>query len=151
MNTSLMRLLIDQALARRDDAATRATAARRDRDAAATTLATLTGYREESLQRGPVRAGQALGVEQLRTAVQFDARLIAAIRQQHGQHAARQADAAARDTDLVESQRRLKALETLAQRRAQARHRVEARREQRMLDEYATNLSARRVPGKDPR
>jgi flagellar FliJ protein len=151
MNASLMRLLIDQALARRDDASTRAAGARRERDAAAATLATLTGYREDSLQRGPVRAGEALGIEQLRSATQFDARLIAAIRQQHGQHVARQADAAARDAELVESQRRLKALETLAQRREQARHRVEARREQRILDEYATNLSARRVPGKDKR
>lgn len=151
MNAILIRLLIDQALARRDEAASRAVAARRDRDAAAATLATLTGYREESLQRGPVRAGQAFGVEQLRTAVRFDTRLLTAIREQHGQHVVRQADVAARDADLIESQRRLKALETLAQRREQARQRIEARREQRSLDEYATNLSARRVPGKEKR
>ena len=145
MTPTLMQRLIAQARARRDSAATRAADARRERDAAATTLATLTGYREESLQRGPVRADRAFGIEQLRTGVQFDARLVAAIRQQHAQHADRQADAATRTTELVASQRRLEALETLAQRREQARRRRQSRREQRLLDEFATNLAARRA------
>ena len=57
MNAALIRLLIEQALAHRDAAATRAAGARREREAAAATLGTLTGYREEALQRGPVRGG----------------------------------------------------------------------------------------------
>jgi flagellar export protein FliJ len=76
-------------------------------------------------------------------------RLIDAIRQQFQTHARSQADADAGDAALRDTQRRLKALETLAQRRALAAERIAARREQLALDEYATNLAARRRPGKD--
>jgi flagellar FliJ protein len=149
MDTRVLQLLIDRARAQRDDAAGAAAGARRVRDAAASTLATLTDYREESLARAPVRAGRAVGVDQLRTAQLFDGRLIEAIRQQFQQHSRSQADADAGDATLHETQRRLKALETLAQRRALAADRVATRREQLALDEYATNLAARRRPGKD--
>ncbi len=149
MDPSLLRLLIERALERRDDAASRAADARRERDAAAATLRTLTEYREESLGRAPVRAGGAVGVAQLTAATHFDARLVAAIHQQYGQHAQRSADADARDETLRERQRRLKALQTLEARRTQQAGRVAARREQRALDEYATQLSARKRPGKE--
>jgi flagellar export protein FliJ len=62
----------------------------------------------------------------------------------------KQADATARERLLIGAQQRLKALETLDRRRASAHGRLEARREQRVLDEYATNLAARRRPGKEP-
>jgi flagellar FliJ protein len=143
MDPGLLRLLIEQALERRDDAAGRAAEARRDRDSAAATLRTLTGYREESLGRAPVRAGVPVGIAQLSTATHFDAKLVAAIRQQHGQHAQREADARTREATLHERQRRLKALETLQARRAEQASRTAARREQHALDEYATQLSAR--------
>ncbi len=149
MDPSLLKLLIEQAREHRDDAATRAADARRDRDTAATTLRTLTDYREESLTRAPLRAGTAVGIAQLATATHFDAKLVAAIRQQYGQHAQRDADAKARDAVLRERQRRLKALQTLEERRAQQASRTAARRDQRALDEYATQLSARRPAGKE--
>jgi flagellar FliJ protein len=149
MDARVLRLLIEQAATRRDDAAVLTAAARRDRDAAAATLNTLTGYREESLERGPVRVGQPVGVDQLRAAQHFDARLVDAIRQQHGQHSAKQADTTARERLLIGAQQRLKALETLELRRAAAHGRLEARREQRVLDDYATQLAARRRPGKE--
>jgi flagellar FliJ protein len=149
MDERLLRLLIDQARERRDEATTRAAGARRERDAAAATLRTLTEYREESLGRAPQRAGTAVGVAQLTSAVQFDARLIQAIQQQYRQHADRNADAIAHDARLTEQQRRLKALETLESRRAQQTLRTAARREQRALDEFATHLAARRRPGKE--
>jgi flagellar export protein FliJ len=56
-----------------------------------------------------------------------------------------------RDTDLREMQRRLKALETLSQRRTTAAEKTRARREQRQLDEFANDIAARRRPGKEPR
>jgi flagellar export protein FliJ len=149
MDEDLLRLLIEQARERRDDAATRASNARRDRDAAAATLRTLTDYREESLARAPVRAGGAVGIVQLATATRFDARLVAAIHQQYGQHAQRAADSEARDASLRDRQRRLKALQTLEERRARQAARTAARNEQRALDEYATLLSARKRPAKD--
>lgn len=144
MDESVLRVLIERARERRDEAAGRAADARRERDAAATTLRTLTDYRDESLARGPVRVGVAVGVAQLGAAVQFDARLVTAIRHQHLQHGERRVVADARDAALLERQRRLKALETLEARRAQQVARDTARREQRALDEYATLLSARR-------
>jgi flagellar FliJ protein len=149
MEPALLKLLIEMALERRDDAATRAAGARRERDAAAATLRTLTDYREESLSRAPVRGGGAVGVAQLATATHFDAKLVAAIHQQYGQHAQRAADAEARDASLRDRQHRLKALQTLEERRAQQSARTAARREQRALDEFATQLSARKRPGKD--
>jgi flagellar FliJ protein len=149
VNDALLRLLIGQALQRRDDAAADAAGARRARDAAADTLGTLTGYRDASLARGPVRSGAPVGVAQLTTAAAFDARMIAAIRQQHRTHAERDLEAAARDAALLERQRRLKALETLERNRARSAVRIESRREQRALDEFATNLVARRRPGKE--
>jgi flagellar FliJ protein len=148
MDARMLGLLIDRALRRRDADAGEAAGARRARDAAAGTLRTLTDYREESLGRAPVRSGQPVGVDQLRAAQHFDAKLIAAIGQQHQQHARTQARVQARDGALADSQRRLKALETLARRRARAAALVEARREQHALDEHATNLAARR-PHKD--
>jgi flagellar FliJ protein len=151
MDEKLLRLLIEQAAARRDDAARRAADARRHRDNAAATLRTLTDYRNESLERAPVRAGEAVTVEQLRSANRFDARMVAAIHQQHRQHADHLTHATTRTGELLEQERRLKALETLAQRRAQTRLQQDARRDQRQTDEYANHLAARRRPGKEPR
>ncbi|MEI7447670.1 MAG: flagellar export protein FliJ [Burkholderiales bacterium] len=149
MDERLLRLLIERATERRDEAANRAATARRDRDAAAATLRTLTDYREESLGRAPVRSGAAVGVAQLSTASRFDAKLVQAIHQQYRQHADRAADATQRDAALIERQRRLTALQTLETRRAKQAAVTAARREQRALDEFATNLAARRRPGKE--
>jgi flagellar FliJ protein len=148
MDPRVLRLLIDAARERRDDAAQRAAGARRERDAAATTLRTLTDYREESLARAPARAGHPVGIAQLHTARHFDARLVAAIGQQHQTHAERSREADAQDAALVERQQRLKALQTLQERRARDAGMQAAKREQRALDEFATNLSARRKAGR---
>jgi flagellar FliJ protein len=149
MDARLLRLLIDQASERRDDAAQRAAQARRERDAAAATLRTLTDYREQSLARAPTRAGGPVGIAQMRSATHFDARLIVAIQQQYQTHALRDEASQAQDAALLEQQRRLKALQTLEERRARSAERLAARREQRALDEFATHLAARRAPGKD--
>jgi len=149
MDAKLLKLLIEQAAARRDDAARRAAEARSHRDGAARTLRLLNEYREESLERAPVRAGEAVPMEQLRAASRFDARMVAAIGQQHRQHADHQSNAATRTVELQEHERRLRALETLARRRAQARLRQDSRQEQQRTDEYANHLAARRAPGKE--
>lgn len=151
MDARILRLLIDRAQEHRDDAATLSSQARRERDAAHATLRTLTEYRDESLNRGPTRGGQLVNVEQIRIAGYFDNRLIAAITQQSGKHAHHEERVGERDTDLREMQRRLKALETLSQRRASAAEKKGARREQRLLDEFANDIAARREPGKEPK
>jgi 23S rRNA pseudouridine2605 synthase len=91
----------------------------------------LSEYRDESLQRGPVRAGHVCNTDQLSIAGQFDARLVTAIRQQSGQHALKEQAAQQRQGDVAQAQRRLKAFETVAQRQAQRAQLKEARREQR--------------------
>lgn len=149
MDARILQLLIDRAQEHRDDAARLSSQARRERDAAHATLRTLTEYRDESLNRGPTRGGQLVNVEQIRIAGYFDNRLIAAITQQSGTHADHEERVGERDTDLREMQRRLKALETLAQRRASVAEKKGARREQRLLDEFANDIAARRGPGKE--
>jgi flagellar FliJ protein len=149
MEARILQLLIDRAQEHRDDAARLSSQARRERDAAHATLRTLTEYRDESLNRGPTRGGQRVNVEQIRIAGYFDNRLIAAITQQSGTHADHEERVGERDTDLREMQRRLKALETLSQRRASAAEKKGARREQRLLDEFANDIAARRGPGKE--
>ncbi|MEI6546828.1 MAG: flagellar export protein FliJ [Burkholderiales bacterium] len=149
MDARILQLLIDRAQEHRDDAARLSSQARRERDAAQVTLRTLTEYRDESLNRGPTRSGQLVNVEQIRIAGYFDNRLIAAITQQSGTHADHEERVGERDTELREMQRRLKALETLSQRRASAAEKKGARREQRLLDEFANDIAARRGPGKE--
>lgn len=149
MDARILQLLIDRAQEHRDDAARLSSQARRERDAAHATLRTLTEYRDESLNRGPTRGGQLVNVEQIRIAGYFDNRLIAAITQQSGAHADHEERVGERDTELREMQRRLKALETLSQRRASAAEKKGARREQRLLDEFANDIAARRGPGKE--
>lgn len=151
MDARILQLLINRAQEHRDDAARLSSQARRERDAAQATLRTLTEYRDESLNRGPTRGGQLVNVEQIRIAGYFDNRLIAAITQQSGTHAEHEERVGERDTDLREMQRRLKALETLSQRRASAAEKKGARREQRLLDEFANDIAARRGPGKEPK
>lgn len=150
MDDALLKLLIERAAGARDDAARRAAQARRERAGADHTLRTLKDYRDESLTRAPARSGEPVGVEQLRAAGRFDQRMIEAITQQHLQAIERGREADARDTELAERQRRLKALETLAQRRAHAARLRAARREQRGTDETATHFARRHAPAKDP-
>jgi flagellar FliJ protein len=144
METRLLSLLIERALSVRDDAVKLSVRAAQERDAAASTLRTLTEYRDESLQRGPVRAGHVCNTDQLSIAGQFDARLVTAIRQQSGQHALKEQAAQQRQGDVAQAQRRLKAFETVAQRQAQRAQLKEARREQRAMDDFASDLGARR-------
>lgn len=144
MDPKLLALLIERARSARDDAVKVATQARRDVETAAKTLNTLTEYREQSLERGPVRSGQAIGTEQLRIAGQFDARLISAISQQTGQHERSGQLADQRQAELRETQRRLKAFEALAERRALRESLKQGRRDQRTMDAFASDQMARR-------
>jgi flagellar FliJ protein len=150
MDPALLKLLLQRAAERRDDAARRAATARRERDGADRTLRSLKDYRDESLGRGPARGGAAMGIEQLRAAGRFDGRLLEAITQQHLQWVERSREAGTRDAELLERQRRLKALQTLAERRERAALALAARREQRGTDEHALQLSRRRAPDEDP-
>lgn len=144
MDAKLLRLLIERAQSVRDDAVKVAAKADRERAAAAQTLQTLTDYRDESIARGPLRPGQQCNTDQLRIAGQFDARLVVAIQQQSGQHALKAQHAQTRQAQVMQAQQRLKAFETIAQRRADRELVRQNRREQRLLDEYASDLNTRK-------
>jgi flagellar FliJ protein len=149
MDPKLLALLIERARTVRDDAVKVSTQARRDVETAAHTLRTLTDYREQSLDRGPIRSGQPVGTEQLRIAGQFDARLVSAISQQTGQHERSGQLADQRQAELSEAQRRLKAFEALAERRARRESVQQGRRDQRTMDAFASDRTARRKAQED--
>jgi flagellar FliJ protein len=144
MDEKLLKLLIDRAAQQREEAARKVVQARQDHDAAARTLGTLNDYRAQSLDRGPVRSQTATDTQQLAIAGQFDARLVAAIEQQTGQTEARARVVESKQAEATQAYQRLKALEAIAQRRQQREQRMAARREQRLLDEFATDQAARR-------
>lgn len=144
MNKKLLNLLIDRALRQRDDTTRELVQAREDHATAHRVLGTLHDYRTQSLERSPVRSQRSTDPQQLAIAGQFDARLRAAIEQQTAQTDARARTVNDRQRDAAEAYRRLKALETIAQRRQQRELVVTTRREQRLLDEFATDKVARR-------
>jgi len=144
MDEKLLKLLIDRAAEQREEAARKVAQARQEHETAARTLGTLTDYREQSLDRGPVRSQTSTDTRQLSIAGQFDARLVAAIEQQSGQTQAKAQVVEARQSEATQAYQRLKALEAIALRREQRAQKAQARREQRMNDEFATDQAARR-------
>ena len=135
--TPTLDLLIDLERRERDRAATEAARTRRDTDAAASTLDMLVGYRADHHARTPKLGERPFTSAAVRVHEAFSGRLDQAIGEQ-GAMVDRLATAAAeRDRALIERQRRLKALETLAQRRAEAAQRRAQRAEQRQTDEFA--------------
>src|SRR5690606_21462401 len=82
-------MLIEQAQARRDEAAGRSASARAEHAAAAATLRTLTDYREQALAASPLQEGARLDRTRLTTGELFARRLSTAIDAQQRQVDAR--------------------------------------------------------------
>lgn len=138
-----LELLIDLQRRDRDRRAGVAARARREADTAGSTLRMLEGYRSDYDQRAPKRGTRAFDTRTVQVHEAFTGKLDQAIGDQ--QTLARRLDetAALRETDLAEQQRRLKALETLAERRAQAARLRAQRIEQRQTDEFASQAHLR--------
>jgi flagellar FliJ protein len=139
-------LLIDLQRLERDRAAGVAAQARRESDTADSTLRMLRGYRSDYDSRSPKSAPRSFTSTAVRVHEAFTSKLDQAIGEQH-HLAGRLADLAReRDGELAERQRRLKALETLLERRAAAARHKRAKLEQGQTDEFATQsyLRARR-------
>lgn len=144
---STLSMLIDMRRRERDRIAGQAAQAQRDRDAAASTLRTLSSYQEDYRQRSPKNARQSTDTGAVRVHETFVGKLGHAIGQQ---------DALTRTLDdrhrqqlvaLAEGERRLKALETLVQRREAARRRRQESLEQKQTDEFAAQAHARTTSG----
>lgn len=144
MNEKLLRLLIERATRQREDAARELVQARQEHENAHRVLGTLNDYRSQSLERGPVRSQVITDTQRLAIAGQFDRRLVAAIEQQTAQTRVRAMTVDDRQKNATQAYQRLKALEAISQRRQQRESAATARREQRLLDEFATDQAARR-------
>lgn len=121
----------------RDDSARLAARSRRESAAAESTLQMLEDYHADHVSRAPDIHSPAFSPGTLRIREAFGQRLEKAIGEQGT--VARQLDDAVAEKEraLIDRQRRLKALETLAQRRKASARQHEARREQAGTDEFA--------------
>ena len=130
-------LLIDLSRRARDVAAADVAKATRAESKERDMMRTLIGYQDDYRQASPKRHGQATGAEQIEHHRRFVDRLDGAVRDQQGRearavHAREQSQVA-----LSLTERRIKALERLQDRRRLAERRREDRITQRMTDEQA--------------
>ncbi|MGE0311013.1 MAG: flagellar export protein FliJ [Lautropia sp.] len=144
-------LAAEQIARRRDEAAV---ASRRSQAAlgnAVTTLRTLEDYAGELARRRREAAGLlARSGAGLANATAFAARLVEAVDAQQRRVEDRSREAGQAREALVDRQRRLKAIEALIERRAQALLERQSRRERRELDEWSNARvaqAAARRPG----
>lgn len=136
-------LLIDLHKRERDRAARIAAQARRDADAAGSTLQMLQGYRLDYDTKSPTRSVQPINTGKVKVHEKFTARLDTAIDEQDTISAQLADVSRTREQALSERQRRLKALETVAQRLEMAERLRQRRTEQKATDEFATQAFLR--------
>ena len=136
-------LLIDLHKRERDRAAKIAAQARRDADAAGSTLQMLQGYRLDYDTKSPTRSLQPINTTKVKVHEKFTARLDTAIGEQDTIREQLTDVSRVREHALNERQRRLKALETVALRRDMAERLRQRLREQKATDEFATQAYLR--------
>ncbi len=135
--------LIELQRRERDRAAGLAARARSDSETANSTLQMLQGYRRDYDTRSPKVARRAFSAVTVGVHERFTGKLDRAIGEQD-RLSARLAEASAeRETVLAQGQRRLKALETLHERRESALRLRKRRSEQIQTDEFATQVYLR--------
>lgn len=137
-------LLTELAQKRRDESARRAAQGHREVAAAQAKLDALDGFRREYLGRSPMRSAQAVDPGILRTFTHFMGRLDSAVEEQTRQRDGSAQRAARLDEELMRHERSLGALRKLGERREAALRRASDKREQKLNDEIAARLSARR-------
>ncbi len=130
-------LLIELERRERDRVAQVTAQARRESDAAGSTLQMLRGYRLDYDARSPKRGSQDFTTTKVQVHEHFVQRLDRAIDDQHALAGRLDAATQEREAQLLERQRRLKALETLSLRRETLARLAERRSDQRQTDEFA--------------
>ncbi len=130
-------LAIEHCRRLRDDAVAIQTRVRVELGSAEQTLRTLESYREEQSDRARAQAGTTLSVIRLVHQTRFAGTLDDAIRQQVLRVDELRARMDGCRAAVLHQQQRLKAIETIAQRRIDAAERRAARREQHATDERA--------------
>ena len=138
-----LELLIELQRRERDRRAGLAARAQRESDTADSTLRMLRGYRADYDLRAPKRGARPFDSGSVRVHEAFTGKLDQAVSEQ-GILTDRLASVAAqREADLAEQQRRLKALETLVERRENAARLRAQRADQRQTDEFASQAHLR--------
>lgn len=138
MNSRTLRQLIEQAQRVRDDAAVNVAGARRAVGEAQHTLDLLSSHLHESLQRSANATSIAPAMLPIRA--DFVRKLGTAIGEQTRQRDGLEQAAGRRHGELVDSQRRLLAFETLHARREKTRAKTVQRADQRHTDEMAAQI-----------
>lgn len=104
-------------------------------------LDTLQSYRQDYLAKLDAATRRGIGADGLRNYRAFLANLERAIEQQTALMATMQTDVGFAQTDWQHTQRRVDSLQTIDQRRTQQNDQREARRDQKLTDEYALRRS----------
>jgi flagellar FliJ protein len=136
-------LLTAQATEARDREAARLTQLRQSHAQAQATLQRLEAFRLECLARSPSAMGGRGDCDSLAGYQKFVARLDEAIAMQRQETTLRWQQAEAQQLRLVTAQQRLLAYQALAARNATRAAQKEAKRDQRMADEFAARATAR--------
>lgn len=130
-------LLIELQRRARDETARVTARSRREAAAADSTLRMLRDYGEQHRSRAPDAGTPAFSPDALKIRDAFGQRLTQAIGEQDTVTRRLEDALAEKEQALLDRQRRLKALETLEQRRHAAARQRSARQEQRQTDEHA--------------
>lgn len=137
MDPTNLTMLIELASTSRDAAAARAAQASEAVAGAQKQLKALESYAHEYAGRARHQAASGVDAAAQANWRAFDVRLEQALRQQQREVERRVALATVAQQELSGLQRRVKSLETLAERRRESARRSQSRREQKTLDEIA--------------
>jgi flagellar FliJ protein len=133
--------LTNVAAKKRDQSAQNLRAALSRRVEAQRKLDALLGYRQDYLAKLDAATRRGIGADGLRNYRAFLANLDRAIEQQTALMATMQSDVGFAQTDWQHTQHRVDSLQTIDQRRTQLGEQREARRDQKLTDEYALRRS----------
>lgn len=143
MDANSLRMLIELAITSRDAAASRRAQAQLQVTQASAQLEQLHGYARDYERRAQSTLSDGCDIAVQSNLRAFAAKLKRAVEQQTGEVQRRQQLLATAETELNEMQRKLKSLETLAQRQRESLRIAAARRDQKATDEIARALADR--------
>ncbi|MEP7062218.1 MAG: flagellar export protein FliJ [Betaproteobacteria bacterium] len=129
--------LTNAAAKMRDLSAQKLRSAQSRRQEAQRKLDALLGYRQDYLAKLDAATRKGIGADGLRNYRAFLANLDRAIEQQTALMSTMHTDVGFAQTDWMHTQRRVDSLQTIEERRAEIGERIEARRDQKLTDEFA--------------
>jgi len=141
MDAHSLRMLIELATTSRDAAAARRAQAQAQVAQAQAQLDQLHGYARDYDRRAQTTLTEGCDIAVQSNLRAFTAKLKRAAEQQSAEVARRQQVLGAAEAELAQMQRKLKSLEALAERKLAGERQVQARRDQKSMDEIARALT----------